>query len=367
MKKEFSVIELACIVREMQAVVGARINKVLQYSDKFIAFECFKSGAGRCFLNVLRPGLFWFGKSKFVSGDFGFHKALGRFVVGGKIVSIVQIGSERIVRVDVRVGEKNFVLYVELFNKGQVVVCGAESKILCLWETQLWKELKIGVQYLLSKKMFDVFAMYEEEFFGSLQVIDETVSKSLAVVLGIGGVYASELCAVSGIDKNKNKLNAEELRVLYANIHYLLDRKIDARIVYDGAVVKDVVPYPLKAYELFRQSSFASYSVAVDEAVSSVETGEQSVKAVSQFEVKKKKLQNIIEVQKIHLSFVERESAAEQRKGELIYENYLHLKELLDKVVLASKKMSFREIKSNAKELGIKDFNDVTGDIVVEV
>ena len=219
----------------------------------------------------------------------------------------------------------------------------------------------------MPKKGFDIFVLSEEEFCDSLKIIDETVSKSLAVILGIGGVYASELCAVSGIDKNKNDLNSEEFRVLFANIRYLFDRKIDARVVYDGVVVKDIVPYLLKAYELFKQRSFLSYSSAIDEVVSSVESNEQSVRVVSQFEAKKKKLLNIIEVQKIHLSVVQKESVAEQRKGELIYENYQSLKELLDRIILASKKMSFKEITANAKNLGIKDFDDVKGDISVEI
>lgn len=369
MKKEFSVIELACVVKEMQVLVGARITKVLQYSDKFIAFECFKTGVGRVFINFLKPGLFWFGQTKSVSGDFGFHKNISKQIDGSKISKISQVGSERIVKIDLTTADKTFVLYAELFNKGELILCNPEGKILCLWETQLWKdrELKVGIQYSLPQKLSDIFSMPEEDFNASLGIIDETVSKTLATELGLGGTYANELCAISGIDKNKNSLTAEELRVLYANLHYLLKRKSDARVVYENNAVKDIVPFPIKAYESLKQSSFAAYCGAIDEIVSKIEQKEQSQKSVSVFESKKKKLNNIIEVQKLHLSAVEKEAAIEQRKGEMMYENYQQLKSLLDKISAIAKTVSFRDIKSRSKEFGIKDFDDKVGDIVVEI
>ena len=369
MKKEFSVVELACVVKELQLLVGGRINKVLQYSDKWLAFECFKTGVGRVFINICRPGLLWVGKSKFESGEFGFHKNLVKQIGVSKIISIVQIGSERIVKIDLKSGEKNLVIYIELFNKGELVLCDSSGKILSLWETQLWKyrELKVGSNYILPKKLFNIFEVSESEFFDLLGKIDETISKSIATELGIGGVYANELCDVSGVDKNKKMLSSDELRVLHANIQFLLKRKIDARIIYTDKEVKDIVPYALKSYDSFKQKSAESYCAALDEVLSNIEQKEQSTQALSQFELKKRKLNNIIEVQKLHLSAVQNKSESEQKKGELIYENYQKLKEILDGVVKAREKFSFKEIKAKSKELGINDFDDKTGEIIVEI
>ena len=371
MKKEFSVLELACVVKELQALVGARINKVLQYSNKWLAFECFKTGVGRVFINICRPGLLWFGQTKSSSGDFGFHKNLSKQIDGTKIVSISQIGSERIVKICLSTAEKKFDLFIELFNKGEVSLCDSNGKILCLWETQIWKDrtLKVGTIYSLPKKLINIFEMSEDEFNLSLKVIVETVSKTLATELGIGGIYANELCLISGIDKNKNNLSTQELRVLYANLHYFFERKIDAKVVYEkeSKDVRDIVPYSLKNYESFKQSAFASYCASIDNILSSINASDQSSNALSQFELKKRKLLNIIEVQKLHLSAINKTAQDEQRKGELIYENYQKFKEILEKISSAREKFSFREIKAKSKELGIKDFDDKTGEITVEV
>lgn len=367
MKREFSVIELACIVKEMQVLVGARINKVLQYSDKWLAFECFKTGIGRVFMNICRPGLFWFGQNKFSSGDFGFHKNLARFVDGARVSKIVLVGSERIVKIDLSTADKQLVLYVELFNKGEIVLCNSDGKILCLWETQLWqdRQLKIGAQYSLPKKLINIFVLSINDFRDCISVVNESISKTIATELGIGGVYANELCVVSGIDKSKKSLTLEEISVLHANLFYFFGRKVDARVVYENSIIKDIVPFPLKMYENFAQKSFSSYCEAVDDVLSAAEINDVSSKILSQFESRRKKLNNIIEVQKLHLSAVQKSAGDEQRKGELIYENYQKLKTLLDKI--SAQKISFREIKAKAKEFGLNDFDDVKGDAVVEV
>lgn len=365
MKREFSVLELACIVRELQLLVGSRVTKVLQHSDKVLSFECFKTGVGKKFVHILRPGLLWMGVSKFSSIESGFFKSIGRLVDGGKIKSVCQIGSERIVKMEISVAGKTMFVYVELFNKGQVLVCNEDGKILALWETQQWKdrELKIGAQYVLPHKLTNIFTITEEEFQKSLSVIEENVSKTIAVELSLGGTYAQELCAISGLDKNKNKLASEELRVLFANLQFLFQHKTEGQVVYENNVIKDIVPFPLKVYEQLRQDSFVSYSSAFD-AVFSKQFGDEALAAsMSEFEKKKKKLLNIVETQKVYLSVLEKQAVVEQRKGEFMYENYQKIKDLIDKI----QKIPLKELKLCAKELGIKDVNEAKGEIVVEV
>ena len=365
MKKEFSIVELSCVVRELQSLVGGRIARVLQHSDKVLSFECFKTGVGKKFVHIFRPGLVWIGSSKFSSLESGFFRSISRLVDGGKIISISQIGSERIIKVEVAVSGKKLFVYVELFNKGQVVACNDDGKILALWETQQWKErvLKIGEQYVLPKKLFNIFVMAEEEFQQVLGVIGETVSKTIATELCVGGVYAQELCAISGIDKNKNKLSSEELRVLFANLQFLFQRKIDARIVYENNLVKDIVPFPLKLYELLKQTAHPAFSAAIDEVLSKQFFDEAAVSVLSDFEKKRKRLLNIVETQKVYRSVLEKQAVDEQKKGELVYENYQKLKEILG----AAQKIHLKDLKAKAKELNIKDVNESKGEIVVEV
>lgn len=367
MKKEFCTIELAHLVKELQQVVNGRINKVVQYSEKQLAFECFKTGVGRVFLNIMRPGLMWLGISKHVGGDFGFYKNLAKQMTGAKITSISQIGSERLIKIEFKVQEKKRDLYIELFNKGNIILCNEEGKIISLWETQMWKdrELKIGVLYVLPVKLINVFTLSEEEFRDVLTTIDETVSKTLASDLGLGGTYAQELCLISGVNKTKNKLTMEEMRVVQGNLQFLLKRKIDARIVFDNGVVKDIVPFPLKLYESLQQSSFRSYTEALDGILSKSIEQEQAKQVASKSDTKRKKLLNIIEVQKLYLDALQKQIADAQRKGELVYEQYQKLKSILDAVT--KQKLSFREIKARAKEFGMKDFDEKSGDIIVEV
>ncbi|MBI4141934.1 NFACT family protein [Candidatus Woesearchaeota archaeon] len=365
MKREFSVIELAGIVRELQLLVGGRIAKVFQHSDKLLSFECFKTLVGKKFVHVFRPGLVWVGVSKFSSLESGFFKSLKRLIEGGKIVSITQIGSERIIKIETFLGGKTIIIYVELFNKGQVVACNNDGKILALWETQQWKDrlMKIGEQYVLPQKLTNVFSMAESEFNSILTNIQENVSRTIATELGIGGVYAQELCLISGIDKNKNKLSVEELRVLFANLIFFFQRKIDARVVYENTAVKDVTSFPLKLYESLNQTSYKSYSDAVDAVFSNVFSEEDAVVEVSEQEKRKKKFLNIIETQKVYFSVLEKQAVAEQRKGELIYENYQKLKDILT----TAQKIPLKELKTKARELNIKDVDEAKGEFVVEV
>ena len=327
MKRDFSCIELFFVVRELQVFVGSRVSKVFQCSDKHFGVQCFKTGVGRIILNILRPGLLWFGSSKSVSGDFGFGKNVSRQIDGCKIVAISQVGSERIVRFDLKAGEKFCVLYVELFGKGNVMVCNADNKMLSVWETQVWKEreFKTGSEYLLPKKSMNVFDVSEGEFADVLKRVGESVSKTLASDVGIGRVYAEEVCLLSGIDKNKSRLVDEEILLLYANLVSLVKREVDARVVFVNAEVKDIIPFPLKVYESFEQTSHSSYCAGLDSVLSKVIAAEESAKVSSVFDSKKRKLENVIEIQKIHLSALEKEVRDSLRKGEVMYENYQKL------------------------------------------
>lgn len=369
MKTYFSSIELAYLVKEFQEVVGARINKVFQPSEKQVVIECFKTRIGRFFVNVLRPGLVWVGSEKLPSGDFGFARNLDQQISGSRILSVRQVGSERLIVFELKKGQVVLWVYVELFTKGNIIVCNGEEKIIAVWETQVWKdrELKSGARFVLPQAGSNIFVMSVEEFVDILVNSKESVSKTLASEVGIGGLYAEEVCLLSGVGKTAARVTPAEARVLYDSFRGVMNRKSEGCVVYEGSLVKDVTPFPLKRYAGLRCISCAKFNDALNSVLFRFLSETSESRVSSEFESKKKKLENVIEVQKIYLSVVEKEARDSLQRGKLVYEQYQKLKESLDRIITARKTFSFKEIKARAKEFGIKELDEEKGEIVVEV
>jgi predicted ribosome quality control (RQC) complex YloA/Tae2 family protein len=96
------------------------------------------------------------------------------------------------------------------------------------------------------------------------------------------------------------------------------------------------------------------------------------VSVSEQKESKEKKTKNdkikvVIEKQKERLFELEKSISENQRKGELIYENYQEINDILKNINIDRKKMSWEELKNKYKDNKIiKEINDNKGIIIVE-
>jgi predicted ribosome quality control (RQC) complex YloA/Tae2 family protein len=91
-------------------------------------------------------------------------------------------------------------------------------------------------------------------------------------------------------------------------------------------------------------------------------------KVVKEKQTKQDKVRLVIDKQEQRLRELEQSIADNQRKGELIYEHYQEVKELLDNINLDRKKMSWEELKKKYKDNKlVKEINEKQGLIIIDL
>ena len=334
MKTEMNFLELHFLVQELQSLVGARVDNV--YEPNGLLFQLHKSGAGKFFLRIADTAM-WLAKDKPVAPDSfsGLCGSLRRYLEGKKLTSVEQLGSERVVQFTFETLKDKFFLFVELFQKGNIILTDKNKKILSAKEERAWRnrDIKRGLEYFAppaQQNLFEIKDLPKDE-------------KSIAS-LGFGKLLAREILA-------------------RGDFKSLLKEKLSPRAYSDGE---------LSAIKLVQYSEegekFPSFSELIDAKLSSVFLSRKQTGLTKAFESKKAKLQEIIRAQEANIVSSEKEAVELQRKGELIYEHYQELKDLLEELNKIKAKFSLQDMKAKLKgHAKIKDLNPKTSDIVVEL
>ncbi|MBM3309424.1 MAG: fibronectin-binding domain-containing protein [Candidatus Altiarchaeales archaeon] len=265
-----------------------------------------------------------------------FAMVLRKHLEGLVVKSVRQHAFERILEFSFE-GKGRFVLIVELFSKGNVILCDQEKKIVGLLERQRWKDrtLTPGREYLYPPSVENPLEMDEGRFKTLLTGSGRNLVATLAS-MGLGGFYAEEICLQAGLNKMMpaGSLTGEEAEKAYRELKSLASliekNAVKPAIVLDkdGSYI-DVVPFEFKTYLQNSKKAFSSFNDAIDEYFSSLQS--MSLKTESQRDYSKElgKLQLILDKQQEALARLQEEAIACQQTGDLIYQN----KELIEKIV----------------------------------
>jgi predicted ribosome quality control (RQC) complex YloA/Tae2 family protein len=260
--------------------------------------------------------------------------------------SVEQVGSERMLKMGFSTKDSSYFLFIELFGKGNLVVTDPSLKILNAAHQQKWadREIKKGLVYSFPKRSHD-FSLSFEEFSSVLS--DKEIVLSLAKDLGLGGVYAEEICLLSGADKKSTKVSDAQKKKLYSAFQKLLDKKIDARVVYDKEKIKDIQPFALETFAEYEQKKVKSFSAGFD--VFFQEEYAEPEEFVSKHQQQIDKTQGIISQQEKQIASLEKKAVEMNKKGELLYEHYQEVDEILKEIKKARATLSFDEISLRVK------------------
>ncbi len=338
MKAELNFLELHFLVQELQSCIGSRVDKIYE-PDGFL-FQLHKSGMGKLFLRIT-GSVIWLSKTKPISPESisSLCAIFRKYLEGKKLTSIEQLGSERVVLCTFQTQKETFSLFVELFAKGNIILTDSNKKILAALEERKWKdrEIRRGLEYVpppAKKNLFELKEIPADE-------------KSLAM-LGFGKLLAREIIARGG-----------DFRAYQS----LLNEKLSPRAYSDG----ELSPIMLLQFKESGES-FPSFSDLVDSKLSVSIQSQKSERIRKSFEAKKAKLQEVIDLQSRSIAALEKDAVELQRKGELIYEHYQELQEILEEVKRMKEVASLQEVKAKLKgHAKIKDLNPKTSDVVVEI
>ncbi len=357
MKTEITSFDLHFLLTELQPLVGTRLDKIYILEDRGVLMT-FGSKA----MVQAEPGKLWMPVEKPVTPEqiHPFAAQLRKLVGNGKIERIEQVCSERILAIHILRSEKKFLLYVEVFGRGNVVLC--DDKMVVVSALALNERVQRGAAYQLPKSI-DTFHLDEKQFAGILLESKDNISKTLAASLGLGKVLAEELCVRCGIS-TAEKPTAEHADEVFHELQKMLSQTPAAQLIYDGSILADATPVPFQCYATKKRENIDGFGAALARifALPAEAVKEQKTAPVQE---KLKKIETMIAMQQKSLQNLEQKSDEERKKGEYIYEHYQEIKKLLDEVIEAKKKLSWKEVKQKFPQ--ILELNEATGEVIVEV
>ncbi len=270
-----------------------------------------------------------------------FPTMLRNRISGGRIVEILQHDLDRVLEIAIERSGSRHYLVIELFPKGSIILLDENRQILSMLKKMVYRGSKMaaGEKYLYHPGQLDPRTISREELSGWLSSAGQDLVRSIVRGLNMGGTYGEEVCLVAGVDKNKPAadLNPEEIeRIHQALREVFLNDTLDPHIVLDNGEPVDVLSRPLKIYEDLEKKRFATFSEAIDAFFVEKEGDEER---------KKNPLDRRIEVQQKAIEEFEAQEKALIAKGELVYQIYGSVEQILRVVADAkSKGFSYNQI-----------------------
>ncbi|NQU98301.1 fibronectin/fibrinogen-binding protein [Candidatus Woesearchaeota archaeon] len=366
MKEEITSLELIYLVKELQELIEGRIDKVYQRDREFLLTMHVRA-KGKKFLKICPNAIYLTEhKEEFPETPPGFCKFLRKRLGSTTIKKIVQKNFERIVEITFEGKEEFFIMIIELFSNGNLVLCDKDYKVISALESHKWRDRTVrgGIEYEFPPQQKDTLSIDEKEFSKAVKTSDkDSVVKTLAVDFGLGGLYAEELCLLSKINKEKEELKETEIKTLYKYLKGLFSKKIKA-----NSVGEEILPFELKTFGKEEKKYFQSFSEAIDSKFSKKIMESQKKESEDKKSEEVERVQLVIDQQEQTIDGLKLSAKENQRKGEFIYENYEQIKKLLDDLNTARKKYSWEEIKDKLKgHKIIKQISEKEGKITIEI
>lgn len=368
MKKNLTALDIMYVVKELQCLLDAKFDKIYDFCNGQFVFSLHIPNLGKKQLFADVKGLMFLTERKFSFPEkpSGLCMFLRKHLSNARIRSVTQLGFERIVEFVVEKKEGKVSLVIELFGGGNLLML-KDGVITTALNHETFKDriIRPGVEYKWPAKKYNFKEISKDELRKMLKDSDKENSvKALALDLGLGGLYAEELCLLSGIDKDSLSSKVTDIKKLHDSIMMLKDKEIDAFIVED----EDVVPFELQQYKDKSRIRYSDFNSALDAFFSGIMLESEKKQEVKESSKDIMKAKRIITEQEEKISEMKKQEEEERLKGEMIYNNYQQVSEILAEISKARKKFSFKEIKAKLKGHGVvREVDEKDKSIVVEL
>jgi Predicted RNA-binding protein homologous to eukaryotic snRNP len=278
---ELSGIELHYLVNKISSNIssGYYVSNISSITKNSILLKLHHPIESDIMLMISTKGI-WFTNQKYRQVEEGqFVNVLSREIERAKINSVSQPGSERIFFIHfVNRDDKERKLIVEIFGKGNIILCDESMRILwILLPVEVrHRTLKIGSEYILPpNRGEDVLKISLNclKKSANLQPDNTEVVKWLSKSTSLPRKYLEEIILQSGINtKYVNLLNDNDIEIIYEKTKEITNKVIDEKnhnpsvIVDNQGLVVDASPILISKETNVR--NVESYMDAIDQVLS---------------------------------------------------------------------------------------------------
>jgi len=320
--REIANIELFCICKELQVLVGARLTKIYEVGhDEFrLRFHSPQCGDVDVFCKLReRINITQYIKEA-PQKPSNFVMALRKYVEGASVKSIMQYGLDRVLILELEKAER-FLLIFEMFSHGNLILTDCNYGVLHTYRSEEWKdrEVRRGSKYdFPHSDRMDPFQLNEKKLAGILGPM--RLVPCLSSKINLGPAYIEEACRRAKLDLERaaNSLTEPEVGELFAGFIEVIEyvNKPEPTIYLKDDKYLDYSLLPLKKYEGLETIQLKSLSALLDDFYMHF-SGEEKKPDEKRLKIEIK----IREQEKALNEF--REKAKESKAiGDLIYANF---------------------------------------------
>ncbi|MFH1364557.1 MAG: ribosome rescue protein RqcH [Candidatus Aenigmatarchaeota archaeon] len=374
-KKEITSLDIRFLIKELRHMLaGGMIRKIYQYGTtktKQFLFDVFVPGKESQWLYVDGSKIFVTRqKQESPQEPPSFCMFLRKYLIGKKIRDIKQHEFDRIVEIHT---DDNILIF-EMFSKGNVILCTSSYKIIMPLEIQRWKdrEIRSKVPYKYPPRVINPFDISYDVIMTLLKKADKKLISMLAKDLGLGGLYASEICTRADVDENKQASDVSLHEALQINkVIEKLDNTEISPCLYRNVVspfplsVLSIEPPPGKT-ETFSEALDTFFSTQILEKMQ-----EEEEKKVDKAKEKEERILEQQEEAKEKWEGIQKES---KDMADLIYQNYTTVESVIKGIRKAHEMgMSWNEIKEkitsedSPETQAIKEIREGDGHVILEL
>jgi predicted ribosome quality control (RQC) complex YloA/Tae2 family protein len=350
-KKEFTSFDVAATVRELrEAILSSRVNNVYQLGQKTLTLKLHKADHP-AFQLVLEAGrrlhLSSYAMEK-PPRPTAFCMALRGYLRNAWLASVEQYEFERVVVLSLKANKDVFLLVLEVFGDGNIILVSEGNKILQALTYKRMRDRNIlrgeAFQFAPSGGKNPLRISLEELSEGLKASGNVEVVRGMARFLGIGGEYSEEVLVRAGVEKTKScdAVSINEVKNVHGSLQDLLSKvttgTLEPCIVLgeDGGLV-DVVPLKLRQYERqgIQLQSYDSFNGALDEFYARVSAVEEATAGIEVDKLKNEaeRLKRMIAEQEKLLTDGEAKAELDRRIGDTVYAHIGELQALFDKLL----------------------------------
>lgn len=342
-KQGMSGVDVRAEVSELAAKLPLWIGKIYQYNNTSFGFRLNGEEKAR-YLFYCETGI----RAHLVTelppapkNPSGFSMYLRKYIEGGKVLSIRQKGIERVIFIEIGKGVNEYYLIIELFDEGNLILADKNFVILNALIQHRFRDRDIVAGAVYERDVKSPEELTYEEFSEKITVEDSDIVRALATKLLLGGAASEEICKASEISKSMPArfANEAQLRPVYDAMKEWIS-SLSAEAVIDA---KGAFPYVSSMREPV--AKYPTFSLALEAFYPKFEK-----KAAEEAKVKLTAKERIRLQQEQAIVSFEKKAALATEASEIIYGHYGEVKETIDVLAAASRKMSWQEIASVLKK-----------------
>jgi predicted ribosome quality control (RQC) complex YloA/Tae2 family protein len=330
-------------VTELQTLTGSFINQIYQRApDELFIRLNIKKHKDKPLLYIKNEELCTITTQKYImpTKPSTFAMTLRKHLENGIITSITQHEFDRIINITISKYDITYILAIELFSNGNILLIDNTNTIVIPLKTQQWAHRTIRPRktYQPPPCQTNPFTQTQNKFQHILRESNKDIVRTLALNLNMGGLYAEELCMRANIDKNisTKQLSDETINHLFFKLTELLDifknHQFTPQLITDNEDIIDILPISFEIYT--KTKNIISLDTFTDGLAKLIPETSQNInqKPTDAISPKQQRLQRQLTQQQETIKEFKKTIELKKRHGDLLYFHFQPITELLDHI-----------------------------------